>query len=363
MADILNELCGTEYTESKFRKQFQNFTKMLNANQKTFTNDNEILNDINEARRELEQAKVQFRDERNAWNAQNRVSARVNQKFDYLEEKLLEIGKERFKINSTVNVDGDNDLLIVLSDLHIGQTFDSSFGKYNSDIAKQRLQDYLSKIVNIQKRHNSENAFVVLAGDLISNSIHKTIAITNRENVIDQIKLAIDYISAFCYELTKYFKMVYIADCAGNHSRIDRKDDALHDERLDALIAWTVNKTLSHIDNFQSVSTPNVDIGIANFDIRNKKYIAVHGDFDGLNKTSVANLVLMLGYLPYACIMGHRHFPAVTDESGIRLVQGGTLAGSGDDYTIEKRLKGKPSQTVCVCTDKGIECIYPIMFD
>lgn len=36
VADILNELLGTEYTESKFRKQRQTFDKMLVANQKKY---------------------------------------------------------------------------------------------------------------------------------------------------------------------------------------------------------------------------------------------------------------------------------------------------------------------------------------
>ena len=37
VANILNELLGTEYTESKFRKQRQAFDKMLSANQSKFS--------------------------------------------------------------------------------------------------------------------------------------------------------------------------------------------------------------------------------------------------------------------------------------------------------------------------------------
>lgn len=221
--------------------------------------------------------------------------------------------------------------------------------------------DYLGEILKIGKRHNSQNVYVAVIGDLISGSIHKSIA--NRENVIDQIKLAVDYISAFCFELTQNFTNVYLADCAGNHSRIDRKEDALHDERLDCLIAWTVSKLLSHVGNFKPMLDGKLDTGIARLDIRGKEYVAVHGDFDGVSKAAVGRLAMMLGSLPYAVIMGHRHFPAVTDESGIRVIQGGSLCGAGDDYTVEKRLCGKPSQTVCVCTERGVECIYPVVFD
>lgn len=366
-SEMGDALLGDEnvYGEDNLRKAFYVLDKLCRKMENNIDlSDNDILNEIKEQKRLLEVAKVKFRDERLAYNMQNRNAARLEQKLDYLENTLSDIGKERFSArfldNDTMGKGGDNDLLVVLSDLHIGQCFSSSFGSYNSDIAKDRLRQYLEKVIEIKRRHNSQNAYVVLAGDLISNSIHKTIAITNRENVIDQIKIAIDYITAFCFELTKCFSHVYFADCAGNHSRIDRKEDALHDERLDTLIAWTVSKLLGNVGNFTVLSGSRIDSGIAEFRIRTKTYIAVHGDFDNFSKRSMGQLSMLLGNIPYACIMGHRHFPAVTDESGVRIVQGGSLSGSGDDYTIEKRLVGKPSQTVCVCTESGIECVYPI---
>lgn len=359
VADILNELLGTEYTESKFRKQRQAFDKMFTANQSKFSNDKAILDDIAEQRRLLERSKIQFRDERNAWQKQNYTTARVEQKLDYLEDVLKQQGKINFDVPDTVNINSDNDMLVMLSDLHIGQCFSTQFGEYNSDIARERLEKYLAEIIKIQKRHNSENCFVSIQGDLISGNIHKTIAVTNRENVIEQIKLASEIISSFCYELTKVFKHVYMQDCSGNHSRLDRKDDALHSERLDDLISWNVGMFLSHIPNFK-VLNDKLDIGIAKFDIRGKTYLATHGDFDNFSKQGVANLSFMIGFIPYAILCGHRHFPAMSDFSGVKMIQSGSLVGSGDDYTIEKRLTGKASQTVCICNDNGIECYYPI---
>ena len=53
---------------------------------------------------------------------------------------------------------------------------------------------YLSEIIEIQKTHIAENCVCLLLGDLISGSIHKTISVTNKENVIEQVKLACEYI-------------------------------------------------------------------------------------------------------------------------------------------------------------------------
>lgn len=362
VATILNELTGNDYGESTYRKKFQTFQKMLDANQSKFVDSDAQIKEIELQKRELERAKIKFRDERNAWQKQNYIDARVEQKLDLLEKELLSQGKVNFNIHDNVNVSSDNDILVILSDFHIGQTFRSIWGEYNSDIAKKRLNQLLNEIIAIQKLHDSEKCYVSLQGDMLSGSIHKTIQVTNRENVIKQIKIASELISSFCYELTKYFSVVFMSSVSGNHSRMDRKDEALHDERLDDIITWGIELSLKHIDNFH-VLNRKLDNGIADIDIRGKSYITVHGDFDGYNKTGVSNLCMHLGFIPYAITYGHLHTCAVDETNGVKMIRSGSLAGSGDDYTIEKRLSGKPSQMVCVCNKKGVACYYPIELD
>ena len=322
-------------------------------------NDDSYSNELIAMKRELERAKIQFRDERNAWQKQNYIAARAENKLDLLEEKLSEMGKIEFSNHDNVQITGDTDLLVILSDLHIGQCFSSMWGEYNSTIAQKRLDKLLLEVIKIGRRHNSEKVYVSIQGDLISGSIHKALAITNRENVIDQIKLAAEMITSFCYELSKYFNHVFISNVSGNHSRIDKKEDSLHDERLDDLISWIVENSLKHIDNV-TVLHRNLDIGISDMNIRGKTYISVHGDYDSFARSGIANLVLLLGFVPYAVTFGHMHTCAVDECNGIKMIRGGSLAGSGDSYTVEKRLSGKPSQMVCVCSDKGVDAYYTI---
>lgn len=359
VADILNDLLGTEYTESKFRKQRQAFDKMLAANQSKFVDTDAQLNEIDVKMRELERKKIQFRDQRNAWQKQNFIDARVEEKLDLLESELLSQGRINFDQHLTPNVDSDNDILIVLSDFHIGQCFSSMWGEYNSDIAKKRINQLLVEVAAIKQRHNSEKCYVSLQGDMLSGNIHKTIQVTNRENVIEQVKVASELISSFCYELTKIFSKVFLSSVSGNHSRIDRKEEALHDERLDDIIIWGIELSLRHIENFH-VLKRNIDNGIADLNIRGKTYIAIHGDMDQFNKTGVSNLCMHLGFIPYAIVSGHMHTCAVDETNGVKMIRGGSLVGSGDQYTIEKRLSGKPSQMVCVCNQNGVACYYPV---
>lgn len=354
---------GNCFNESEVRKRMYGMKRMIELHDK-YENNSTPNNDVIEiqlAKRELEAAKVQFRDERAAWNRQNAIDARVNQKLDYLETVLKESG-ERIYIPSPFEVcvgNSDNDLLVILSDLHIGAAFSSEWGEYNSDIATRRLNQYIREIVKIAERHNSENCFVSIQGDLISGNIHKSIQVTNRENVIDQIKIAANLITDFCFELSNYFKKVTITNVSGNHSRIDKKEDALHSERLDDLIGWIVKNSLSHINKI-TFKENNLDIGIASIDIRGKEYIAVHGDYDSYSSSGVSNLCMMIHRIPYAILYGHLHHCSVDEVNGVKMVRGGSLAGSGDTFTIEKRLSGKPSQMVCVCSSAGIEAYYPV---
>ena len=362
LADVLNKNLREDeseyYGSSAYRKKYQQaklFRDEVFSKEETVDYQTELMT----MKRELERAKIQFRDERNAWQKQNYIDARVESKLDLLEDKLSEIGRVEFENHENIQINGDTDLLVILSDLHIGQCFSSNWGEYNSNIARKRLEQLLLEIIKIGSRHNSEKVYISIQGDLLSGSIHKALAITNRENVVEQIKLAAELITSFVYELSKYFSRVFISNVSGNHSRLDKKEDALHDERLDDLISWIVENSLKHIENVTTLHR-NLDTGIVDLNIRSKSYIAVHGDYDTFTRKGVANLVLMLGFVPYAVTFGHLHTCAVDECNGIKMIRGGSLAGSGDSYTIEKRLSGKPSQMVCVCSDKGVDAYYTV---
>ena len=331
---------------------------MLNANADKFSDNTSWKHELNVRMRELERQKIEFRDERRAWQKQNYTDARTKQKIDTLEEKLSEIGKVEFEPHEDNNFSSDNDMLIILSDFHIGQCFKSIWGNYDTDKARLRLNQLLNRVLEIQELHNSEKCYVSLQGDMISGNIHKSIQVTNSENVIEQIKIATELISSFCYELTKHFHFVFLSSVSGNHSRMDIKNDAIHDERLDDIIEWAVETSLKHISNFH-VLHRKLDSGIVDINIRGKSYIAVHGDYDGFNQSGVSKLCMFLGFVPYAILYAHLHKCTVDEINTVKMIRGGSLAGSGDSYTIEHRLSGKPSQMVCICNKFGVLAYYP----
>ena len=362
LASVLNKELRADdevWTESAYRKKYQQaktFYEEVFSKMESDTYNNELM----VQKRELERLKIAFRDERNAWQRQNYADKRAEETLELLETELKQLGNANFETHTTPIISSGNEMVICLSDLHIGQTFSSVFGEYNSDIARRRLNEYLNKVIEVGKLHNVRKVHTISLGDQISGSIHKSIAITNRENVIEQIRLATELISSFCYELTKHFEVVLFYNVSGNHTRIDRKDDSLHNERLDDTIGWAVSLSLNHIENFHYMKHRNLDIGLADLNVCGKTYIACHGDYDPMTKQGVSNLCMLLGFIPTGIFRGHKHYPAMNELNGVKVIQSASLAGSGDDHTIECRLTGKPSQTLCVCNSNGIECIYNV---
>lgn len=360
--DIVNNELGIDEDkwrdESSFRKRYQAAKKFYDGCFSKMESE-EYQKKLDIMNRELARNTIKFRDQRRSWSKQNFMDTRFDEVMDIIEERLDNFAKVNFVPHPTPIVDGDKSMIICLSDLHIGQCFSSYFGEFDSDIAKTRLEKYMNELLEIAKLNKVKNAYVCMLGDNISNSLHKTIEVSNKENVIDQLKLSIEYISSFCYELTKHFEQVYLASASGNHSRLQPKDLAQHSERLDAFIAWDVCRTLKNQENFHSLLHCSIDDGIAKIDIDNKSYLLIHGDFDATTKQGYMKLADMVELFPEYILCGHRHYCSYSQDT--KFIQSGSLAGSGDDYCIEKRLKGYASQMVCICDKSGVKGLFPII--
>lgn len=354
--DILNARLKKNYNESTYRKRFCAYVEMKNACKEIdpdFTGD---TTDVMVQKRELERAKIQFRDERNAWQRQNYNSARVEQKLDYLEKVITESNPTDLQIALREN-NAKKTAIITCSDWHIGECFDNEWGCYNSDIARERITEYASKAIQRCILEGVSNVIISGLGDLVSGAIHKSIAVTNRENVIEQIMLASELMLGFVKAFVDKGFVVTFTNICGNHSRIDVKNDAIKDERMDNLIGWFVSTHLASYPNFKYIKPQDTTLAEVN------GFWFVHGDNDNFGKSGLSSLVLAKGYKPAGIFMGHLHSFAVDDCYDVKICRGGSLCGSGNDYTIEKRLKGKPTQLMAIAEDGEVCQFYNIILN
>lgn len=364
IADVINKEFREDISEYRceaaYRKPYQQTKRFFEAGVFENFSTSDYITELQEQKQEIRKEKQKLSDERAALNNRLRQNARVEENLSYLEKLIKDSGKTTFpEFHNEVNI-SNNDLFIALSDFHLGADSDNYFGKYNSYIAAKRLNEYYNKIVDIQKTHNSENAYVCLLGDIINGEIRHTVQLQNRENLIEQIQRASELISAFVYNLSKSFKNVYVNSVAGNHSRTSmNKDEVLRNNRLDTLIPWYMKAKLSHINNIGFCEN-NIDPTISNWEIRGNKYLMVHGDYDSYSESGISRLVMMLGFKPTGIFYGHLHRCSYDDIANVKIIRSGSFCGAIDDYTVTKRFSGSPSQMVCVLNDNGVVACYPI---
>ncbi len=321
----------------------------------------EYLGELDRKTIEFQKERQRFFDQRNALNKIVRNMARLDENAEILERAITNGVIPKLVYEPSSIECSDNDLLVSLNDLHFGAYVDNYWNYYNSDVCRELMQEYLRKIITIAEKYNSENCYVWANGDLISGNIHKSIAVSNRENVIEQVVGVSELISEFLAELSKHFRCVYFSSVAGNHSRIEEKDNASQHERMDDLIEWYLNARLQNFDNIRFDHYRKIDDTMYLLDIRGKVYLGVHGDYDG-SPSKVQSLQAMAKEPIYAILSGHLHHNKIDYVQGIKTIMAGSFLGM-DDYCVEKRIMGMQQQLICVCSYDGLEAYCDVDFD
>lgn len=365
IADFMNKNFRrdeTEYrTESFYRKKFKNYIDAKDMLIKQKAND-EFSSDIVKQKQEIEKERIKLRDERTDYQRSLREDAR-RESFVELIQRSFAVSIEPFGYKPSPIIDSNEDMVVCLSDLHVGIEVQNWWNTYNTGILKRRLHKYLDEIYDIQKLHQCKICNVVLGGDQISGLIHTNLRLQNNENVIEQIKIAVTYIGEFIYTLQGWFEQINVYSVSGNHSRLNaNKDDYLKGEELDEMIPFCLNLQFSNNDkvNICSQIAERIDSTISAFRTRgNKLFYIVHGDKDTPNNV-VKNLTLMSGVKPDGIIMGHRHHNALSTEHNVKIIQCGCVVGT-DDYCVDKRISGEPEQCVFITSEnRAVKCLYDI---
>lgn len=364
--ELAEALYGQPYAPDVARRMVYGSKRTLDALETDVKNgavDMSELASLDAKRIELLKERQKFFDQRNAFNKLIRERSRQEELNEILVEAVKNGDLPRLAYEPCHIEPSDNDLLVSLNDIHYGADVDNHWNTYNSNVCREMMCRYLDKVVAIGETHGSENCIVWSNGDAISGNIHQSIAVTNKENVIEQIKGVSELIAEFIAELSKHFRSVVFVSVAGNHSRITpNKDDALLSERLDDLVEWYLGARLQNFENVTigaaEGSSVKIDSTMYLINVRGKTYCGVHGDFDG-SASKVQALQTMARTPLYAVLSGHLHHNKIDEVQGVKTIMAGSFLGM-DDYCVQKRIYGKAEQMVCICDAEGVRCSYGV---
>lgn len=339
------------------------YYKWKESQRKTDDKEDEYFKELRLQRQELAKEIVKVRDERTELRRLIREEARKESYKDQFLRNISEHENISLSYDESKRFNGilktDNDLIISCTDIHAGIEIDNYFNKFNEEILKDRFNQYLDKIFEVQLRHGSENAFVILS-ELVSGIIHNELRIENNQNLIEQFLTVTDYLAEFLSELSYRFNKVNVYICPGNHSRISpKKEDSLKGENIDHLAIPFLEAKLQNFENI--VFNRNViEESVAMFNVRGNVIMSSHGDKDQPSSV-VQKFTLLFGIRPSIVYLGHRHTNAMSTVYDVKVIESGCLSGV-DNYCLDMRLRGRPSQTISVITNDGLDCLYDVKF-
>ena len=339
------------------------YYKWKESQRKTDDKEDEYFKELRLQRQELAKEIVKVRDERTELRRLIREEARKESYKDQFLRNISEHENISLSYDESKRFNGilktDNDLIISCTDIHAGIEIDNYFNKFNEEILKDRFNQYLDKIFEVQLRHGSENAFVILS-ELVSGIIHNELRIENNQNLIEQFLTVTDYLAEFLSELSYRFNRVNVYICPGNHSRISpKKEDSLKGENIDHLAIPFLEAKLQNFENI--VFNRNViEESVAMFNVRGNVIMSSHGDKDQPSSV-VQKFTLLFGIRPSIVYLGHRHTNAMSTVYDVKVIESGCLS-SVDNYCLDMRLRGRPSQTISVIANDGLDCLYDVKF-
>ena len=364
VADILDELLGTEYTESKFRKQRQAFDKMFAANQSKFSNDKAILDDIAEQRRELAKERVKLQTEKLEYNRWLREEARD----ELITEKICDA------VNSLIPLDipkyitpvhNTRAYALVYGDEHFGVEYELKglFGDiinaYSPEIFEERMWDLFHQTVEIVQKENIDTLNVFNMGDFNDGILRVSQLTKLRYGVVDGTIKYADFIANWLNELTKFVRVKY-QSTNGNHSElrmIGQPKGTFTEDNMGKVVTEFIKTRLKDNPNFTYIENPT---GFIYAQLACNTVLGIHGEVKNM-KTAIDEFSRIYNVPIQYLLAGHLHHNK-TEEIGINseVINVGSIIGV-DSYSLSLRKTANASAKLLVFEQtRGKVCEYTL---
>lgn len=361
--DLLNQETGQNFTESAYRKWFQNFNDGLEYANENKAETNEVLEELEQKKKEFEIAKIQFQDQKREYRKYLVHEGRL----DNLLKKLLDSIKDDINTKKPLEwikpIESKNRkgaLALMLSDLHKGMVTDNHWNKFNDEIFYQRLNQVAQEVEEYQQLTNAKELHIFQLGDLIEGNLHRLTKIGETETAVEQTKRVAEALSELVSFLSKKFDEVHFYSVKGNHDRVSsRKEEEIKTESFHDFVPWYMQARLEKHENVVFHEN-EYDSEIIVADILGRTYFGVHGHLDSLANV-VQNLTMMIQKFPTAVLSGHIHKNFENEIHSVDIIVNGGLAGT-NNYAKDGRMTSKAHQKLLWLNEDGRKGVFHIKF-
>lgn len=312
------------------------------------------IGELNIAKRELQTMRTDF----------NKLKRYVTD-VEISNSKILNLAKQNFNVTIEKHEHDDSldmniresDMIVTLSDLHIGAVTNLNNSHYNSEIAYSYLLEYANQINDMIVMNKPKRVYIANLGDMIEGSFMRynqqfDIDLNQSEQQAKAIEYVMDFINKIYGYTSNYGVELYYTGIAGNHDRSNgnKKDNISGDSFITVLNAM-VKIASEKMDGFTFIEPD--DNNRTKLFVRNHWIKLVHGDLDNLNNNSILSNLSQLDGLHYDAVLGgHKHSLMIRENNGL-VVQTGSVVGN-TNYSKDLAVSASRSQVVMMVTENSL---------
>ena len=307
VADIMNDLLDYDYSESKYRKQFGAFKKMLEANENIFSDNDSYKQELESLKHDIKSERIKLQTLNLEKNRLDREQARHELFYEQIGQYIK--AKKVDKLTPLYEPRNKNiKYLLGIADIHANAKWKTNTNEYSMNIVSKRLALLMVEIIQFIKDKGLNELNIVLLGDLIDGCLRMSNLQTMDSTVAKSIADISDMLIGFLETLVErthihinLFDVVY-----SNHSmpRFLQHYDIRED------LGYTINRYirtgLRNNKNIDIYSPYDGDICL-DFKIWDFNIIGFHGHTEKNQSEAIKNFTIERRKLYDYSICGHLH--------------------------------------------------------
>ena len=312
VAGILNSELESNYTESKYRKDYY---RLKNKDFRNLETD-----EINIKIRELEKQRIKLKTEKIEYNKWLREEARDEMIKDEIVSAINNL--KPLKVPDYIKPEFNNkSYLLAFGDCHYGIEFElkdlfgSTINKYSPDIFKERMWDLLNQLIYLIEKENIKTLEVWEMGDSLQGILRINSQLMKlRYGIIESSILYADFLSEWLNKLSEcvYIRFQMVEDSNHNQLRIlNTPKNSFSEENMSKVILTFIKERLKDNPNIKIIENPT---GMNYTMVGCYNILGIHGEVKDLDKTIDEFSRTYQCHIDYICA-GHLHH-MITKETG-----------------------------------------------
>ena len=367
VANIMNRLTGSEYTESKWRKQYNTFVKMFNTNKNQVTDINQYTNELDTIRINLEKERKKLQTEKIEYNKWLRENARDEMIFESIQESISNLTPLSYPA-CIPETKKEKEFLLCFGDTHYGAEFELKglsgeiINSYSPEIFEKRMWQLLYEVNDICDKEDISVLNVAELGDFVDGILRVSQLMKLRYGVVDSTIKYSEFISNWLNQITQFVRVRY-QNTNGNHDQLrmlGQPKNTFTDDNMGKVISAFIKCRLENNPNFEFIenSTGYIYQNLAGYNI-----LGIHGEVRNMEK-SLHEFSKMYGVKIDYLLAGHLHHSKTQDVGSCsKVINIPSIIGTDPYAQSLGKVSNSEANLFVFERDKGLTCQYNIVLD